>query len=58
MLGVIVVVDQNIIINFVYGFVGFIILLILYEFIYRVLFFLFKKDSKFMFNIKKDRILF
>ncbi|HCZ6573022.1 TPA: DUF3267 domain-containing protein, partial [Staphylococcus aureus] len=57
-LGVTAVVDQNIIINLVYGFAGFIILLILHELIHRALFLLFKKDSKPMFNIKKDRILF
>ncbi|HEK6450390.1 TPA: DUF3267 domain-containing protein [Staphylococcus aureus] len=57
-LGVTAVVDQNIIINLVYGFAGFIILLILHELIHRALFLLFKKDSKPMFNIKKNRILF
>ncbi|SWK00648.1 Protein of uncharacterised function (DUF3267) [Klebsiella pneumoniae] len=45
-LGVTAVVDQNIIINLVYGFAGFIILLILHELIHRALFLLFKKDSK------------
>lgn len=48
-LGVTAVVDQNIIINLVYGFAGFIILLILHELIHRALFLLFKKDSKPMF---------
>lgn len=43
-LGVTAVVDQNIIINLVYGFAGFIILLILHELIHRALFLLFKKD--------------
>ncbi|MGT2397954.1 DUF3267 domain-containing protein [Staphylococcus aureus] len=55
-LGVTAVVDQNIIINLVYGFAGFIILLILHELIHSII--PFKKDSKPMFNIKKDRILF
>ncbi|CDR26460.1 metalloprotease family protein [Staphylococcus schweitzeri] len=57
-LGVTAVVDQNIIINIIYGFGGFIVLLILHELIHRVLFLVFKKDSKPMFNIKKDRMLF
>ena len=41
-LGVTAVVDQNIIINLVYGFAGFIILLILHELIHRALFLLFQ----------------
>ncbi|MBJ6300248.1 DUF3267 domain-containing protein, partial [Staphylococcus aureus] len=41
-LGVTAVVDQNIIINLVYGFAGFIILLILHELIHRALFLLIK----------------
>lgn len=42
-LGVTAVVDQNIIINIIYGFAGFIVLLILHELIHRVLFLVFKK---------------
>lgn len=56
-LGVTAVVDQNIIINLVYGFAGFIILLILHELIHRALFLLFKKDSKPMFKYKKRQNL-
>lgn len=56
-LGVTAVVDQNIIINLVYGFAGFIILLILHELIHRALFLLFKKDSKPMFNIKRQNLI-
>ncbi len=55
-LGVTAVVDQNIIINLVYGFAGFIILLILHEAYSIERYFLYlKRIANLIVNIKKDK---
>ncbi|EHJ09113.1 DUF3267 domain-containing protein [Staphylococcus simiae] len=57
-LDVTAIIDQNIIVNLIYGFLGFVIVLVVHELIHRILFIIFKKDCQPMLQIKKGNILF
>lgn len=43
--------------NFIFGFVGFVVLVILYEFIYCILFIIFFKGEKLFLKYDKNKII-
>jgi len=51
------IIEQNIVMNLVYGFAGFLVLLIIHELIHRVLFILFSKGEKPKMKYKKGTML-
>ncbi|MBL7565942.1 DUF3267 domain-containing protein [Staphylococcus saccharolyticus] len=51
------VIEQNLMMNLIYGFIGFVILLIIHEFIHRILFIAFSKGEKSTLKYKKSSII-
>ncbi|ATH62280.1 permease [Staphylococcus pasteuri] len=51
------IIEQNILLNLVYGFAGFVILLIVHEFIHHILFILFSKGEKPQLKYKKGTMI-